>query len=165
MVQIPALANKAAGQGSRRAGGEAAVKVPDALIGSWALNLRKSRYAGQPSKGQTRTFDYAENGKVLCTYSTTRASGAGSFGHWLATFDGRPYPNFLRSSGAAPYSVIAHTRVDDYTIEIVNEKDGRVLQKGSYVISRDGRTLTQTLTAVDANGHDTTNVAVFDKTR
>lgn len=150
-------------QGSQSVRRDAREEAPDALMGTWILNVSKSRYAGQPPKSQRRDFDYTRDGLLLCTYTTVSASGGLTFGHWATTLDGKFYQNFLRSSGATPYSMIAHKRTDDYTIEIVNKQNGRILQTGAYTLSKDGKTLNQTLTATNAQGQRSTNVAVFDK--
>lgn len=160
VVAVPNLSARE-GQQTQRAGNE---EAPDALIGSWVLNVGKSAYAGPPPMSGGRSFDYTRDGLVLCVYETVNASGARSLGHWYATLDGKEYnPDFLRRSGATPNMMIALKKTDDYTIDISLKQNGRVVQTGAFKLSSDGKTLTQTLTGTNPQGQRTTNIAVFDK--
>src|SRR5689334_12423426 len=59
-------------------------QAPDPMIGTWILNLAKSHYdPGTAPKSETRSFDFSQDGKILCTFHRVSAQGTRSFGHWL----------------------------------------------------------------------------------
>jgi hypothetical protein len=146
-----------------RAISDARQSAPDALIGTWILDVAKSTYAGQPPRSQIRTFDYTRDGLVLCTYRSENAAGVSSLNHWYTSFDGTYHPDFTRSAGATAFELIAIQKIDDYRMEIkIRHTDAR-REFGTFTISEDGQTLTQLLTTIPPEGRETTNVAVFSK--
>ena len=41
--------------------------APEALIGTWVLNVARSTYtSGSPPESQVRNFDYTRDGMILC---------------------------------------------------------------------------------------------------
>jgi hypothetical protein len=53
--------------------------------------------------------------------------------------------------------------VNDSTVEMSRMKDGKAVQTVIRVLSGDGKTLTFTVTGVNASGQQINNVAVYDK--
>jgi hypothetical protein len=133
--------------------------APPALIGTWVLNLSKSKFPGTPPRSEVRTFDYTMNGMLLHTYAAVTADGTNTFGHWYGKVDGEA-EDYLRPSGSTPVFVIGLKRVDDYNIEMVLKRGGIVESKGLFTLSQDGQTLTRTLTNLNTNS---TTVAVWDR--
>lgn len=142
---------------------DARQSAPDALIGTWLLDLAKSKYAGQAPRGQIRTFDYTRDGLTLCTYRSENAAGVSSFNHWYTSFDGTYYSDFTRSAGATPFELIAIWKLDEHRMDINIRHLDNTREFGTLTISEDGQTLTQSLTTVSASGLEVTNVAVFNK--
>jgi hypothetical protein len=54
-------------------------------------------------------------------------------------------------------------KIDEYTIEIVNKKDGKVTTTIRSVFSRDGKTRTQTVQGTNTQGVKVNNTIVYDK--
>jgi hypothetical protein len=55
----------------------------DPIIGTWVLNVAKSKYVtGQPAKSIVRTFDYTRDGMILVTLDSVNAQGVASSNHW-----------------------------------------------------------------------------------
>jgi hypothetical protein len=55
-------------------------------------------------------------------------------------------------------------RLDAYTVDGVEKKNGKQVSTVRSVVSKDGKTLTMTTKGVDASGHpNSNNVAVYDK--
>lgn len=133
--------------------------APPALIGTWILNLSKSKFPGTPPKSEVRTFDYSIDGMLLHTYAAVTADGNNTFGHWFGKLDGEA-SDYLRPSGSTPAFVVALKRVDDYNIEMILKRAGLVDSKGMFTLSQDGQTLTRTLTNVKTNS---TTVLVWDR--
>src|SRR5438445_13729438 len=80
-IRLPLAAQVARPEGQlvRRSATE---QAPDELIGTWSLNVAKSRYAGTPPLSGGRSFDYTRDGLILCIYHTENADGTRGFGHW-----------------------------------------------------------------------------------
>jgi hypothetical protein len=78
--------------------------------------------------------------------------------------DGKEIAEYTRSAGAAPIgNKLSHRKVDAHTFESTIMEGGRVQQTGTWVVSADGRTLTQTLKGTNAQGQPTRRVRVYDK--
>jgi hypothetical protein len=76
---------------------------------------------------------------------------------WI--YDGMPHPG----TGTPNYDAVAVTRADAYTVNVSRTKAGKVVNTGTNVVSRDGKTLTATTTGTDANGRQINNIGVYDK--
>jgi hypothetical protein len=54
-------------------------------------------------------------------------------------------------------------KIDDYTYENVAKLKGQALTTTRMVVSKDGKTRTNTVTGKNAQGQTVTNVVVFEK--
>ena len=151
------------GQQQRR---DAREMAPEGLIGTWVQNMEKSKYDPGPNnlKSQVRQFDYSRDGMILCHYIQTRQDGGKTIGHWIVTLDGREWEEWSRSSGSQVIALVGIKKVDDYNMAITVRRAGRLIQDGMWTISADGKTLTQVLRSIAADGKITSNnTAVFEK--
>jgi len=127
------------------------------LVGTWKLNVAKSKYTGTPMpKEMTRTV-VADGDSVKYTYAGTAADGSPVSYGFSAKYDGKDYP----MTGTAPGGVdmIAIKRVDANTYEATQKKAGKVVAHGKVEISKDGKVATITSKGTDSTGY----VAVYDK--
>jgi hypothetical protein len=132
----------------------------DPLVGTWKLNLAKSKYSpGPPPKNLTVTYEATENG-IKATTEGVNAEGKHVATTYTATYDGKDTP--VTGTGA-PYDTIALKRIDANTVESTTKKDGKVVGKGKRVVSKDGKVLTVTTKGTNAKGEPTNNIAVYDK--
>jgi len=154
-----AQAVQGAPQGNPPAVRDARQGAPAALIGTWVLNLSKSKFPGTPPRAEIRTFDYTTDGMLLHTYAAVTADGNNTFGHWFGKLDGEA-EDYLRPSGSTPVYVVGLKRVDDYNLEIFLKRGGLIDSKGVFTLSQDGQTLTRSLTNLK---NKTTTVAVWDR--
>jgi hypothetical protein len=76
-------------------------------------------------------------------------------------YDGKDRPY----TGSPDYDTIALKRIDPNTTHSELKKSGKVVQTTHTVISDGGKTRTNTVSGVDANGQKVDFVAVFDKQR
>jgi hypothetical protein len=145
--------------------GVSAQGTSDPLIGTWKLNLEKTKFSGTPPQAMTRTFDYTRDGQILVTSSTTNAQGNVSFLHWFISLDGKEQPEFVRGAEPKPQWWLA-TKVVDANSKQVHDRraEGYPPQVIDYVfaVSPDGKTLTVTAKSM-RNGQETTNITIFDK--
>ncbi len=133
--------------------------APTALIGTWVLNLSKSKLPGTPPKSEIRTFDYTTDGLLLHTYMAVTAQGNNTFGHWYGNLNGEA-ADYLRPSGATPFMMVALKKIDDYNIEMILKQRGVIGSKGVFTLSKDGQTLTRSMTNLTTN---VTQVHVWDR--
>jgi hypothetical protein len=128
------------------------------LLGTWKLNVAKSKYTGSPApKEMTRTVA-ADGDSVKYTYAGTAADGSPISYGFTVKFDGKDYP----TTGNAPGGVdmIAIKRVNANTYEATQKKAGKVVSTGKVDVSKDGKVTTITSkSAVDSSQY----VAVYDK--
>ena len=138
----------------------ATVSAADPFVGTWKLNLAKSKYSpGPPPKNLTIT--YAANGDgIKSTTEGVNSEGKPVATTYAATYDGKDTP--VTGTGA-PYDTIALKRIDSNTVELTTKKDGKVVSKGKRVVSKDGKVMTMTSKGTNAKGEPTNNVAVYDK--
>jgi hypothetical protein len=132
----------------------------DRFVGTWKLNLAKSKYSpGPPPKSQTYKYEpWGANG-VKFTASGVDARGNPIHIQYTANFDGKEYP----VSGNRNSDVLWLKRIDPYTVEGENKKAGKVIRSFRRVVSRDGKTLTVTEKGTDVNGVVSENVVVYDR--
>jgi hypothetical protein len=132
----------------------------DPFVGTWKLNLAKSKYSpGPPPKNLTVTYEATENG-IKATTEGVNAEGKPVATTYTATYDGKDTP--VTGTGA-PYDTIALKRIDANTVELTTKKDGKVVGKGKRVVSKDGKVLTVASKGTNAKGEPTNNIAVYDK--
>jgi hypothetical protein len=131
----------------------------DPFIGTWQLNLAKSKYSpGPPPKSSTVTFQ-AEGQNHKVTITGINAAGDPTSGGVTRNYDGMPHP----VTGNPAYDAVAWTRVDPYTVIFSRTKAGKLVQTETNVVSQDGKTATDTVTGTDANGRPINIVGVYDK--
>jgi hypothetical protein len=131
----------------------------DSNVGTWKLNLDKSKYSPGPApKSATLTIE-AQDGGIKYTSHGENAQGSPTHREFTAKYDGQDNP----VTGSPDFNSIALKRIDDHTIEATIKKDGMVMGTSTTVISHDGQTRTLTSKGKNAAGQDVNNVVVYDK--
>jgi len=129
------------------------------LIGTWKLNVDKSKFAG-PTHMRSSTLTYTQDGQnTRATDQLIDAQGNSATANFMHIYDGMPHP----STGLSLWDASAYTRVDANTIIVGRFKAGKLVQIGTLVVSHDGKTLTNTETGVRANGPPIDFILVYDK--
>jgi hypothetical protein len=134
----------------------------DNSIGTWKVNIEKSKYtpAPLPVKSLTSVRD-AVPGGVKVTNSGERTDGTTINASYTAKYDGSP--TAVTGSGA-PYDSIAVKQVDANTFTYeAKQTNGKYHASGRTVISRDGKTMTTTAKGADANGAPMALTLVYEK--
>jgi hypothetical protein len=155
-VQFLLLAATASFFGSEgRLRGQSVTAEQDLLIGSWQLDLVKSRYIpGPPPRSELRIYVRDKEG-MKGTIRRRRDDGREEVIEYRADFD-REYPVM----GTPAYDTIRLKRIDARTAEAVLSHAGRVFGTARRAISEDGRTLTITFRQ-ENQGVLESNVAVY----
>jgi hypothetical protein len=116
------------------------VAARDPAVGTWRLNLQKSRYYPGPApQSEIRTYE-ADGEFLKATIQRVDGKGRAETIAYKANYD-NPYP----VTGSPDYDAIKMTRVDDRTAESVLSHAGRVFGITRRVLSPDGTTMTITL--------------------
>ena len=142
------------------AGAQPAFAQSDPLIGTWKLNLAKSKYSpGPPPRSNTVIFEAVGQG-LRATAEGIDAEGKPTkavFGPWFS--DGKSYP----ITGSPAFDAASYKQVNASTSESTRTKAGRVVQTTTLVLSADGKSFTFTATGVDEKGQQINNVSVWEK--
>lgn len=136
-----------------------AVFAADNSLGTWKLNLNKSKFSpSAPVKSLTPTR-VASDGGVTVTTTGEQADGTPINASYTAKYDGTQSP-----ATGAPYDSVSITQVDANTFTAKLKNSGTKYNTSArLVVSSDGKTLTQTLTGTSATGNPITYTMVFDK--
>jgi hypothetical protein len=139
------------------------VFATDNFTGTWKLNLEKSQYTpGPPPKSLTSRVEVMGD-TVNFTFDGYDFTGKATIPDELSIkLDGKDYPI---AADDLTRDTVAMKKIDDYTIEETNKKDGKVTTITRTVYSRDGKSRTATTTGMNAQGQKVNNVAVFDRLR
>jgi hypothetical protein len=130
------------------------------LIGTWKLNLEKSKLTpGTAPRSQTATFQQ-DGQNIKNTNQTIDAQGNATTSMFLHIYDGQPHP----TTGNPLYDASAYLRLDGNTIVFSRFKGGKLVQIGTIAVSQDGKSRTNTASGmVEPNGLAGTTVSVYDK--
>lgn len=131
----------------------------DNSVGTWKLNMEKSKFSpASPVKSLTATRE-AANGGVKVVTSGERADGTAINSSYTAKFDGKEYP-----VTGSPYDSIALKQVDASKFTFTAKKaGGKYNVLGRMVVSKDGKTLTSTVKGANADGKPYHATLVYDK--
>lgn len=131
----------------------------DNWMGSWKLNVAKSRYMPGPGpKSQTLKFEATPAGIMLST-EAVGADGTTNKGGYTAKFDGTEAPWV----GNPDADTAAPKRIDANSYQTVWKKGGKATITAKGVVSADGKTLTVTQPGKNVKGDTVNIVAAYDK--
>jgi hypothetical protein len=132
----------------------------DPWVGTWKLNLEKSKYSPGPlPKSIIRKVESSEGG-LKETADVVNAQGQATHSETSAKFDGKEYPV---KGGPTPNTTRMYKRIDDRTYEFVTKVDGKATTTIRTVHSADGKTGTSTVTGKDAEGQTVNSTVVWDR--
>ena len=129
----------------------------DPHVGTWKLNLEKSKGPG-PAPKTTIKITVQHNG-IKSVSDSVNAEGQATHVEFTAKYDGKDYP----VTGSQAVDTIAFRRIDANTFEGVAKKAGKEIGRSQEVFSKDGKTMTRTIKAKDAQGQDINIISVYDK--
>ena len=131
----------------------------DPRIGTWKLNVEKSKYTPGPApQSQTVKVEAAGEGEKATTESVN-AAGTATKTEYTAQYDGKDYP----LTGSQTADTVSLKRIDARTTVRTDKKGEKVVATLTRVIAEDGKTMTVTVKGTNAQGQAVDNVAVYDK--
>jgi hypothetical protein len=136
-----------------------AANAPDPVIGTWTLNVAKSKFTpGHELKSQTRTYTETAKG-VSLKVSGMAADGAALSQQATFKYDGKSYP----MSGTPDYDALSVQRLNDSIVTSTLLKAGKPVGTTIRTISMHGKVMTLSTKLKDANGKRNEMIAVYDK--
>ena len=131
----------------------------DNWLGTWKLDLAKSKYSPGPApKSLTLKFE-ATPGGIKFTGDGVGADGKATHSMFLSKFDGKdvPYEGNPDADTASP------KKIDDNSYENTWKKGGKATTTAKAVVSADSKTMTITHTGTNAKGEAVNNTNVYNK--
>jgi len=130
---------------------------PVMLIGTWRLNVAKSKYSpGPPVREETRVYKRTPEG-VVGVVTRTHADGRVERFEYNANFG-----HERMVTGNPDYDAVTLRKIDDYNSAVTLSHAGAVYGVGRRALSADGKTMTLTFDRQNAD-RPVHNVAVYDK--
>lgn len=144
------------------------------VLGLWNLNVEASDLPAKAFplglKSEMRSYYQRTDGYLVVLAVRFYGNGLPDFIQVAARSDGKDYPQYqsaplaeLQVSGAPTQFTYSETLKDEYTAEIVAKRGGAIVNKGTRRISRDGKTMTLNVTAIQPDGQQIPIVLVFEK--
>ncbi len=138
----------------------AVAQSKDPLVGTWHLNVAKSKYSPGPAPKAATTTIAASGSGYKFTVHQEPATGAAQDWSFTTNFDGKP----SKVTGNNPNAdMVTYKRIDATTYETVSTKGGKETSRQHVVYAADGKSRTVTTTGTDAAGQKINNVAVYDR--
>jgi hypothetical protein len=129
----------------------------DSSVGTWKLNPAKSKSSTLTSRTDVR--ETTPDGGVKVTRTEQSATGGPSSSTYTYKYDGKEYP-----ATGGQFDTLAVKRVNANTSSWEAKKTGgKFHQTGRNIVSKDGKTLTQTFKGTDADGKPVQGANVYDR--
>ena len=141
-------------------------QAPQALAGTWKMNIAKSKFdpAELAAKSGTATYVFTGN-SVTATIDQVGAKGQKVHSEYTATTDGvdKPWKGTIDGKPNLTQDAVSFKKLDDHTYHIENKSKGKVLTISHIVVAADGKSRTSTSTGTNAEGQKVHHVVVYDK--
>jgi hypothetical protein len=131
----------------------------DPIIGTWKLNLAKSKYIPGPApRSQTRIYRQTPDG-IFVRIETTGPDGKKLPPiEFPEKYDGKDYP----MTGSTIADALALTRINNYLAEATMKHAGAVVATTRRIITDDGKTLMLIYKETSLQ-HPVDNIIVYDR--
>ncbi len=128
-------------------------------LGTWKLDVAKSKFVPAPGpKSLTLKFETTKDG-IKLTSDGVNAEGKATHGEYVSKFDGTDVP----WEGNPDADMASPRRIDDNSYENTWKKGGKATITAKVVVSKDGKTLTSTLTGTDSQGRTVNSTNIYHK--
>lgn len=144
--------------------GFAAAQSGDPWVGTWKLNPAKSKYDPGPApKSQTLKIEPVAGGAQKHTFEGVDAQGRRTHSERTAKFDGAEVTVQAVAPPATTVTTNAFRRIGDRSFEVKGMVDGKPGTTNRVEVSADGKTMTQTVSGINAQGKKVNNVIVYER--
>jgi hypothetical protein len=135
-----------------------AASTTDPVLGTWKLNLSRSRFNPGPApRSQTRTYVQTPNG-IEVTIRSIDLKGRSSTIEFPEKYDGKDYA--VQGSDVA--DALAMVRINDYMAEASMKHGGMVVATARRLITDEGKTLVISFKELSSE-HPVDNELVYEK--
>jgi len=136
----------------------------DPWIGTWKLNVSKSKFSpGPPPKSNTLKIEAAAGGALKHTFDGVNAEGQTTHSDRVGKFDGVEIPVQNVLPATTNKTTNAFRRLDAHSFEVISHVNGKVTTTNRVVISADGKTMTQTSSGNNAQGQPTSSTQIYER--
>jgi hypothetical protein len=136
-----------------------AADAPEAVVGTWTLNLAKSTFSPGPApKSMTRKYTQSAEG-ISVSLSGVAADGSAISQHSTFKYDGKDYAY----AGSPIFDSLSLERVDANTVKAIQKRGGKPVGTTVRTVSADGKVLTLVTKGTTATGVAYDDTTVFDK--
>ena len=132
----------------------------DPFVGTWELNVAKSKYSPGPAPKSATTVIEAAGSGYRFTVKQVPATGGPIEWSFTTNLDGKP----AKVTGNNPNAdMVTYKRIDATTLESMSAKNGKDTTRQRVVVSADGKTRTVTTSGVNGSGQKVNDVVVYEK--
>jgi hypothetical protein len=138
----------------------AVVIAADHNVGTWKLNVAKSKYSPGPApKSQTLTIEAWGGDGLKYVADGIGADGKPTHAGFQAKYDGKDYA----FTGNPDADTLSYRRIDANSLEATTKLKGKVTIAAKVVVSADGKTRTVTQMGTNAQGQVLNVTSVYEK--
>jgi hypothetical protein len=135
----------------------AVAMAADPFVGTWKQNVAKSKYSPGPApKSQTVIIEAQGNG-FKYVFNGVDADGKATNTEFTLQYDGKDYPLI----GDPNADKISTRRSDATTLDFVTKKNGKEVNRGKVVLSKDGKIMTATQRGKNEQGKNLNRTEVW----
>jgi hypothetical protein len=136
-----------------------AIFAADNSVGTWKYNPAKSKSTSTSFKSRTDVREATPDGGVKVTRTEESPKGESFNATFSYKYDGKEYP-----VTGTNFDTISTKQVNANTLTWeVKRADGKYHQTGKNVVSKDGKTMTQTFKGTDIAGKPVHGTNVYEK--
>jgi hypothetical protein len=131
----------------------------DPFVGTWKLNVAKSSFdPGPPPKDGTIVIKKVGD-KTSSTLNLELASGQKIVFEYTVSQDGTE----AVIPGGGRVDAVSEYRINVRTVARNDKKDGMVVRAQYAVVSKDGKTMTSEIAAINAQGVPVNDIQIYEK--
>jgi hypothetical protein len=139
---------------------------PEPLNGTWKLNVAKSKWSPAeltPKSGKT-IFEVTKD-TIKAIIDGVDGQGRVTHAEYSAKFDGKDYPwtGTIDGKPNTEQDAVIWKRINNYTYESSAKLKGQMLTTQRTVVTRDGKTRTNTVTGKNAKGQVVKATLIYEK--
>jgi hypothetical protein len=129
-------------------------------VGTWRINLAKSKYSPSSLAPKSTTVTNKPVGEGFkAVVDSVDSTGKAIHSEYTYNLDGKDVP----VPGDPSRDMTSVKKIDDYTFEQVNKKNGKVTTTSRVVYTKDGKSRTFTTTGMTPQGQAVNNVVIWDR--
>ena len=171
LLSMLLTASLAATMNAQAATGQATERSKiDPMVGTWKLNLEKSKFTGDYPAPKSETILIEQQpGGVKVTADPVNFRGKPAHVVYSLMFDGKDYPVIGAPQdsefgfGNASTDTVAVKRIDARTISVIRKQEGKVVSTQKIIISKDGKTRISYWKAENAKKEPIAWMTIFER--